>query len=123
LSPLPFEVEAAIFRVVQESLTNIYRHSGSKMAELEVTRNSQKVHVKIRDYGNGHAPGQSPDRAPGGAPKKFDPQQVGVGISGMRERVRGLGGEFRIYDAEPGTAVEVDLPIARSMVKAPAGQK
>ena len=127
LSPLPFEVEAAIFRVVQESLTNVYRHSDSKTAELEVTRNSRKVHVRVRDYGNGHAPGQSlngaPDRAPDGAPKKFDAEKVGVGISGMRERVRGLGGEFRIYDAGPGTAVEVDLPIAPALPKAQAGPK
>src|ERR1700719_4183963 len=96
LSPLPFELEAAIFRVVQESLTNVYRHSDSKRAELEVTRNSQKVHVKIRDYGNGHAPGLSSDGAPDGAtdkvPKKFGSEnKLGVGISGMRERVRGLG--------------------------------
>ena len=121
MSPLPFELEAAIFRVVQESLTNVYRHSDSKRAELEVTRNSQKVHVKIRDYGNGHAPGFASDGAPDKAPKKFDSEnKIGVGISGMRERVRGLGGEFRIYDAEPGTAVEVELPIARPIVKTPA---
>jgi two-component system, response regulator PdtaR len=111
LSPLPFELEAAIFRVVQESLTNVYRHSDSKMAELEVTRNGQKVHVKVRDYGNGHAQG------------KLDLEKLGVGISGMRERVRGLSGEFRIYDAEPGTAVEVELPISPAMPKAHAGQK
>jgi signal transduction histidine kinase len=115
LAPLPFEMEAAIFRVVQESLTNVYRHSESKMAELEVSRNGQKVHVKVRDYGNGHAPGQ--------APKTFDLEKLGAGISGMRERVRGLGGEFRIYDAEPGTAVEMELPISRAMPKARAGQK
>jgi signal transduction histidine kinase len=100
LSPLPFELEAAIFRVVQESLTNVYRHSNSKAAELEVTRNAQNVHVKVRDYGNGQTSG------------KVDLEKPGVGISGMRERVRGLGGEFRIYNAQPGTAVEVDLPVA-----------
>ena len=110
LSPLPFELEATIFRVVQESLTNVYRHSDSKTAELEVTRNSQKVHVKVRDYGNGHAPAKHLEKP-------------GVGISGMRERVRGLGGEFRIYDAEPGTAVEVELPISGTAPKAHAERK
>ena len=110
MSPLPFELEAAIFRVVQESLTNVYRHSDSKTAELEVTRNSQKVHVKVRDYGNGHAPAKHLEKP-------------GVGISGMRERVRGLGGEFRIYDAGPGTAVEVELPIAGIAPKAHAERK
>ncbi len=110
LSPLPFEVEGAIFRVVQESLTNVYRHSASKLAELELTRNGHMVHLKIRDYGNGHAP-------------KLDVGQPGVGISGMRERVRGLGGEFRIYDAQPGTAVEIELPISPAPPKAEPGHK
>jgi signal transduction histidine kinase len=100
LSRLSFEVEAAIFRVVQESLTNVYRHSNSKVAEMELVRNGQKLHVKVRDYGNG---GTSQDL-------KLD--RPGVGISGMRERVLGLGGEFKIYNAGPGTAVEVELPIA-----------
>ena len=111
MTRLPFEVEAAIFRIVQESLTNVYRHSDSKVVDLELARNGQKIHVKIRDYGNGQVP-TSPES-----------DRVGVGISGMRERVRGLGGEFRIYAAGPGTAVEADLPIARVASKAPAVQK
>ena len=111
LSPMPFELEAAIFRVVQESLTNVYRHSDSKVAELEVTRTGENVHVKIRDYGNGNTSG------------KLQLEKPGVGICGMRERVRGLGGEFRIYDAQPGTAVEVDLPIAQGMPASRARQK
>jgi signal transduction histidine kinase len=136
LSRLPFEVEAAIFRVVQESLTNVYRHSGSKVVDLELGRNGQKVHVKIRDYGNGRVlfetpigtqgkhgkTGDSPGGSKGNAANS-DSERVGVGISGMRERVRGLGGEFRIYDAGPGMAVEADLPISRAQPKAPAGQK
>ena len=105
LAPLPFELEAAIFRVVQESLINVYRHSDSKMADVEVTRDAQKMHVKVRDYGN--------DRAPA----RLHPEKPGGGISAMRERVRGLGGEFRIYDAEPGTAVEVELPLAPPVSK------
>jgi len=111
LSPLPFELEAAIFRVVQESLTNVYRHSDSKTAELELARNDQTVQVKIRDYGNGHTS------------EKIDLEKPGVGISGMRERVRGLGGEFLIYDAKPGTAVEVALPIAQVTPVSNAVQK
>ena len=112
LSRLPFELEAAVFRVVQESLTNVYRHSESKLAEVELARDGQKLHVKIRDYGNGHA-----------AATKVDLEKLGVGISGMRERVRGLGGEFRIYDAEPGTAVEVELPISPALSQTPAERK
>ncbi|PYU29557.1 MAG: hypothetical protein DMG31_17085 [Acidobacteria bacterium] len=128
LSPLPFELEAAIFRVVQEALTNVYRHSGSEVVDLEVARNGHKVHVKVRDYGNGHAPFGTPFGSQGqqgkpfetqGKPEKLDLEKLGVGISGMRERVRGLGGEFRIYDAEPGTAVEVELPTAPPLSKSP----
>ena len=111
LSPLPFELEAAIFRVVQESLTNIYRHSDSKTAEMELARNAQTVHLKVRDYGNGQSL------------QKIDLEKPGVGISGMRERVLGLGGDFRIYDAKPGTAVEVALPIAQITPVSNAAQK
>ena len=103
LATLPFEVEAAIFRVVQEALTNVYRHSDSKVADLELAGDGQKLHLKIRDYGNGGGSGRPALEKPG------------VGISGMRERVHGLGGEFRIYAAEPGTAVEVNLPIASAI--------
>ena len=143
LSPLPFELEATIFRVVQESLTNVYRHSESKVAEVELARNGHKMRVKVRDYGNGHAPFGTPFDAQGkpfetqgkqgkpfdslrasqGKPAKLDLEKLGVGITGMRERVRGLGGEFRIYDAEPGTAVEVELPIARARPEAHAERK
>jgi len=133
LSPLPFELEATIFRVVQESLTNVYRHSESKVAEVELARNGHKMRVKVRDYGNGHAPFGTPFDAQGkpfdalrasqGKPEKLDLEKPGVGITGMRERVRGLGGDFRIYDAEPGTAVEVELPISPALPKAHAERK
>jgi len=140
LSPLPFELEATIFRVVQESLTNVYRHSESKVVDLELARNGHKMRVKVRDYGNGHAPFGTPFDAQGkpfdlprssqgkpfetqGKPEKLDLEKLGVGITGMRERVRGLGGDFRIYDAEPGTAVEVELPISPALPKAHAERK
>ncbi len=147
LSPLPFELEATIFRVVQESLTNVYRHSESKVVDLELARNGHKMRVKVRDYGNGHAPFGTPFDAQGkpfetqgkpfetqgkpfdslrasqGKPEKLDLEKPGVGITGMRERVRGLGGDFRIYDAEPGTAVEVELPISPALPKAHAERK
>jgi len=110
-APLPFEVEAAIFRVVQESLTNVYRHSESKKAELEVTRNGDTVRVKVRDFGNG-AVLRNSLRNSGQAGLDLKADASSAGISAMRERVRGLGGEFRIYDAEPGIVVEAELPIA-----------
>lgn len=111
MSPLPFEVEGAVFRVVQEALTNVYRHSGSKVVDLELTRGAEKVQVKIRDYGQAH------DSA------KLGLEKPGVGISGMQERVRGLGGEFRMYDAGPGTAVEVEVPVSAPLPTTAASRK
>ena len=78
LQRLPFEMEAAIFRVVQESLTNIYRHSSSKTAEIELERTGETVRVKIRDYGEKAA-------------EKAGAQRLGVGVSGMRGTVAGAG--------------------------------
>jgi signal transduction histidine kinase len=105
LPRLPFEMEATIFRVVQESLTNVFRHSNSKVAELELRRSGESVHLKIRDYGASSAS------------EKLQTERAGVGVSGMRERVQGLGGTFRIYDAHPGTVVEAELPIAPAASK------
>src|SRR5579863_7625977 len=65
LQRLPFEMEAAIFRVVQESLTNIYRHSTSKTAEIEVERKGETLRVKIRDYGESNATGKPGAERPG----------------------------------------------------------
>ena len=108
MAPLPFEAEAAIFRLVQEALTNVYRHSNSKAVDLELTGNGKFVRVKVRDYGTG---------------RPANVENAGVGISGMRQRVNGLGGEFRIYDAEPGTAVEAELPIAPPLPTAATSKK
>jgi len=96
---LPRELEIAIFRIIQESLTNIYRHSGSQDARIDIIQESDTVKVRIRDFGKG-----LPDRA-GMRPN------AGVGISGMRERAVQLQGELRIFTAEPGTVVEATLPI------------
>ncbi|HZP32242.1 MAG TPA: GAF domain-containing sensor histidine kinase [Candidatus Acidoferrales bacterium] len=100
MAALPFEVEAAIFRFVQEALTNVYRHSDSKTVDVELTRNSKNVHIKVRDYGSGKPASAA------------NPDQPNAGISGIRERVHGLGGNFRIYDASPGTGVEAVLPVS-----------
>jgi signal transduction histidine kinase len=111
MAPLPFEVEATVFRVVQEALTNVYRHSNSKAADLELTRNGKDVRVKVRDYGSGRPVAAA------------NLENAGVGISVMRERVNGLGGEFRIYDASPGTAIEAELPVSAPSAKKFAGEK
>ena len=93
------DIETAVFRVIQESLTNIYRHSGSQDAKIELTHEHDIVTVRIRDFGKGiegHELGRS---------------VMGVGISGMKERVKQLNGEFRISRAEPGTLVQATIPV------------
>lgn len=96
------DIETTIFRVVQESLTNIYKHANSGSARVEIDRQPEWVVVRVRDYGKGvaHAiAGQ--ERAPA----------LGVGITGMRERVRQFGGELTVARAEPGTLVEARIPL------------
>ncbi|MGC2473967.1 MAG: PAS domain-containing sensor histidine kinase [Candidatus Sulfotelmatobacter sp.] len=94
------EIENAIFRVVQESLTNIYRHSGSQEARIDLTQEAEVVTLRIRDFGKG-----LPD------PRNGVIAKPGVGITGMRERVSQLHGELRVVNAEPGTLVEAVLPL------------
>src|SRR5579859_3676574 len=101
LPRLPQEMETTIFRIVQESLTNIHRHSGSKKACLKIDRDSQDIRVEIRDEGRGIAQFN---------PAKNMPTRLGVGIQGMQERVRQLQGKFEIKSGESGTTVKMILP-------------
>jgi len=102
------ELETAIFRIVQESLTNIHRHSGSPMARIGISRSLGNVNVEVQDQGKGlslenRIAMESTGRA-------------GVGIRGMRERVRQLGGDLRIASGPNGvgTTILVRLPIGTS---------
>ena len=96
---LPRDLEVAVFRVIQESLTNIYRHSGSEDARIDIVQESGRVKIRIRDFGKG-----IPERTVTG-------RNSGVGISGMRERIKQLNGDLSVLRAEPGTVVEASLPI------------
>jgi PAS domain S-box-containing protein len=102
---LPREYETAIFRIVQECLTNIHRHSGSSVASISVCRTDSAVRVEVHDQGRGlSTAGRSEMELPG---------RTGVGIRGMRERVRQLGGTLEI-DSQgdgKGTTVIASLPI------------
>ena len=102
---LPEPIETALFRVVQESLTNIRRHASSATASIRLTSTADEVVLDIQDQGIGlrDAPTQ-----PSGAPR---PEMLGVGIQGMRERIRQLGGTFDIEFSGAGTTVHVDVPL------------
>jgi len=101
---LPRESETAIFRVVQECLTNIHRHSGSPVARIRLRLRDQRMLVEIADKGKGIPLEKQEEIASAGAP--------GIGVRGMRERLRQLGGSLEINSSDSGTIVTVELPIA-----------
>jgi PAS domain S-box-containing protein len=99
---LPKDIESTIFRIVQECLTNVYRHAKSTSARVEIEKQSERIVVRVRDYGVG-----IPNSVTGNS---FSPR-AGVGVNGMRERLRQLGGELTMSRAEPGTLVEGRIPL------------
>lgn len=99
---LPGDIEATIFRIIQESLTNVCRHANSESARVEIEKQSETVTVRVRDYGEGLPPEIANRNISSG---------LGVGVSGMRERVRQFGGDLTISRAEPGTLIEARIPI------------
>ncbi len=101
---LPLPVEMAMFRVLQECLANIHRHSGSKRVDVSLVISPTDANLRIRDYGKGMPPVILQQfRANGG--------RVGVGLAGMRERVREQGGHFDIQSNATGTTVNVRIPV------------
>jgi len=94
--------ETAIFRIIQEALTNVFRHSEASHSSVTLVRNAENVAVEIRDNGKG----LDEDTM------KFRPGNVGVGIGGMRQRVEEFGGALKLSNANPGTIVEVIIPVA-----------
>jgi PAS domain S-box-containing protein len=99
---LPADLELAIFRIVQEGLTNIHRHSGSKTATIRLSRNAVSVFLAIEDRGEGISPEKL---------AAIRAQRTGVGITGMRERVHNLKGVMEIYSNGTGATLSVVLPV------------
>ena len=100
---LPRETETAVFRIVQECLTNIHRHSGSETATIRILRNPGAISVEIGDGGRGI----SAERL-----AEIQAQRSGVGITGMRERVRHLKGTLDIQSNGNGTTIFVKFPVS-----------
>ena len=111
LGRLPQEAETAIFRIVQECLTNIHRHSGSPVARICFNRSDNQVILEVEDRGKG---------IPLEKRQVLDSDgMAGVGIRGMRERLGHLGGSLEIKSTETGTVVVARLPVAsRSLIAA-----
>lgn len=112
LGRLPNDMELVIFRLVQECLTNILRHSGSKTAEIRVTREPGSVTVEIKDQGKGVSATRLAEIQGKGS---------GVGIRGMRERLRQFGGNLEIESGDPGTRIFVKIPVASAAAEPQEG--
>jgi two-component system NarL family sensor kinase len=97
---LPQQVEMAMFRIVQESLTNTHRHSGSSIATIHLRVNRNEAQLDVCDNGNGLSKPRVGGRV----------AALGVGITGMRERVREMNGRMNIESSSNGTAIRVTLP-------------
>src|SRR6202451_2026871 len=109
LGRLSTDVEMALFRVVQESLTNVHRYSGSPDAEINVVNTPDAVKLEIIDHGKGIAVGSARVKAEGIA-------TLGVGIPGMRERIRQFGGQLEVDFGRDGTRVSASVPLKKAKV-------
>jgi two-component system, chemotaxis family, CheB/CheR fusion protein len=107
---LPQPVELALFRVVQESLSNIRRHSGATKAQIRLARSDGAVRLEVSDNGKGIPPHLLARSGPG-------THFIGVGILGMRERLAQLGGSLDIESGKTGTTVKVSVPLAAAAAR------
>jgi PAS domain S-box-containing protein len=102
---LPRDTELAVFRLVQECLTNIHRHSGSKLAAIRLKRAERCVLLEVEDAGSGISPEKL---------LEIQSHGTGVGIRGMRERVLQCRGEMKIESEGRGTKISITLPVSTS---------
>jgi signal transduction histidine kinase len=109
LDQLSRDLRTAVFRIVQESLTNIHSHSGSRTAEISLRKSGDHIRLQVQDHGKGMPP-ESLGR------DGREQLLHGVGIRGMRERVVRLEGELRIESSDHGTLLEVVLPYREKSV-------
>jgi PAS domain S-box-containing protein len=107
LDPLPENMDLAIFRIVQECLTNVYRHSGSATALIRIGHEPAGITVEVHDQGRG---------IPSEISYPTSGNGLGVGLSGMRERVREFGGTLDIDSGDAGTMVKATFPLAMKTV-------
>ena len=107
LPRLPRETETALFRVVQECLSNIQRHSGSPVAKIRIQRAPDSLILEVEDEGRGFQPAALEDGRIG--------SRVGLGLKGMKERIRHLGGCLETISSNHGTTVRAGVPIPEAV--------
>jgi len=104
LGRLSHDIEIALFRTLQETLTNVHRHSGSSLVEVSLHLENQQLRLEIADNGKGIPAEQMRRLLEGTA-------DIGVGIAGMRERLRELGATLEIHSGPTGTSIVVTAPL------------
>jgi signal transduction histidine kinase len=102
------ELETAIFRIIQEALTNVFRHSGARKAWITVVTSESQTAVTVRDDGKGLDDNVI----------ELRPGSVGIGLGGMRQRVKEFGGELQLQNTNPGTQVKITIPANAMTVQA-----
>ncbi len=109
LQRLPVPVETALFRILQEALTNVHRHARSSAVEIRFCVEEAAVRLTIRDHGKG---------IPRHVLERFQKNgtNVGVGLAGIRERIKELGGSLQIDSSSSGTLLTITIPLADAEV-------
>lgn len=102
---LASDLETAIFRITQEALTNVFRHSEANQVWISLSLKDDKAFIQVRDNGKG-----IDQRV-----VDLQPDSIGIGIGGIMQRAKEFGGELRVSNANPGTSVEVVIPAARPL--------
>ena len=100
---LPQQTELALYRVLQESLTNVHRHSGSKTAHVRIGVKDRSLVLEVSDEGQGMP-----------RERTTEPAQWGVGLRGMHERIRQLGGSLALDSTDAGTTVRASIPLPQA---------
>jgi PAS domain S-box-containing protein len=109
LPRLPEAVEITLFRVLQESLTNVHRHSRATAAEINVEADAEQITIEIRDHGRG-MPAEIIQQI------EHNGSKLGVGLAGMRERIHELGGILEVASDDQGTKIRAVVPLSLEQV-------
>jgi two-component system NarL family sensor kinase len=112
LPRLPRDLELALFRVVQEAISNVHRHAQSPSITIRLTLDNAAVTLEVQDAGLGIPEAFDSGDVP-------DPIMRGVGLGGMRERLRQLGGQLTILSSPSGTCVRATVPVPRTAPSSP----
>jgi signal transduction histidine kinase len=104
-------LDLVLFRLIQECLTNVYRHSSSRTATIRIDVRDGRIHLDVADDGRGIAPQKL---------REIQREGSGVGMQGMRERIRPFNGEMNVLSTAEGTTVKFTFPVPEGEPEADA---